>query len=105
MFVVTILKSAIELGTKGEVTYTEEEQKDLAVGNLTGSIFEKIKTKTMIIRDFENSLHSVTIEVARNVSHLQANSIANNFTIKWNKQNSIRNASTVEEVKSIYQGG
>lgn len=96
-----ILKEALILATKGEIALTEDETKDINVGNLTGSVFEKIKNKPMTVRDYNNQLHTITIEQAKIISHLQASAIAENFNKKWIKQMSINSAQSLTELDTI----
>ena len=43
----------------------------------------------MIIRDYYNNLHEVTLEAARNIALIQAAAIAASYTKKWTLQDAI----------------
>lgn len=98
-----ILNRIIELAVSGDIELTQDEYDNLMIGTMLGSVYNKAKTFLMTIRDYDNNTHDISIETARNIAMLQAQSIASNFSKKWNIQNIIKNAETYESIISAYE--
>jgi hypothetical protein len=84
-----ILNAVMTYANTNQSEFTADELANLSIGTLTASAYEKCKNNIMIIRDYYNNLHEVTLEVARNIALIQAAAIAASYTKKWTLQDAI----------------
>lgn len=84
-----ILNAVMIYANTNQSEFTADELANLSIGTLTASAYEKCKNNIMIIRDYYNNLHEVTLEIARNIALIQAAAIAASYTKKWTLQDAI----------------
>ena len=96
-----VLNAVLNLYNNAVIALTDNEAKNLLVGVMIASVFDKIKSYKMTVRDYSNELHEINISDAQVIAMLQANAIATNFQKKWDLQDKIKKATTITEIENF----
>lgn len=100
-----ILMRILSLYQFGQLTtLTTDEINDLMIGTLRGSVYEKSKSMVFYFTDYNNKVQTITIEIARNLAFLQAQTYAALFAKKQEMKSFIMDTIKVsDEMKLPYK--
>lgn len=93
-----LLQRIIDIDQTNHTLLNQEEKLNLYTKNITSSIFEKVKSENIDIRDYSNVVRTITLGQLRNISFSQLKYISLWRTKKWKIQKEIDEAQTVDEV-------